>query len=200
MNPEERKEQILQCAKKLFARHGYYQTQISDIIKEAKIARGTIYQYFNNKEDIFVTLLEKFYIHWEQSISVNANEIDLKTITPKEYFTFRIQKTLAFFAKDPDLCRILLRIGLGLPGDMSTAIRRFEKRILNIVISDLTFAAKNGHVKEGLDVVLAAILISGAILRTAYYFYGFDETRRQKLDVDQVANEIANVLSPGILV
>ena len=57
MDSEQRKKQILQCAKKLFAAKGYYQTQISDIQNAAGVARGTIYQYFKNKDDIFLTLL-----------------------------------------------------------------------------------------------------------------------------------------------
>lgn len=52
MRSEEKKKKILNCAKRLFSKNGFYKTQISDIAKAAKIARGTIYQYFENKDII----------------------------------------------------------------------------------------------------------------------------------------------------
>ncbi len=71
MDSEQRKKQILECAKKLFAKKGYYQTQISDIQHEAGVARGTIYQYFKNKDDIFKTLLENLHTQMRDIISSN---------------------------------------------------------------------------------------------------------------------------------
>ena len=49
MKADERRQMLLDRAKKLFSQRGYYETQISDIIKNAKIARGTLYQYFKDR-------------------------------------------------------------------------------------------------------------------------------------------------------
>ncbi len=101
MKAEDRKTLILDCAKKLFSKKGYYNTQISDIVKTAKIARGTIYQYFLNKDDIFITLLENYYKKWEQTILVKADDIDIKAITGPDFLRYRIKNTLLFFSNDP---------------------------------------------------------------------------------------------------
>lgn len=50
--------QILRAAEKLFAKKGFYPTTIDEIAKEAKSAKGTIYLYFNNKEDLFFSVIE----------------------------------------------------------------------------------------------------------------------------------------------
>jgi len=50
--------QILQAAEKLFAKKGFYPTTIDEIAKEAKSAKGTIYLYFDNKEDLFFSVIE----------------------------------------------------------------------------------------------------------------------------------------------
>ncbi len=50
--------QILQAAEKLFAQKGFYSTTIGEIAKEAKSAKGTVYLYFNNKEDLFFSVIE----------------------------------------------------------------------------------------------------------------------------------------------
>lgn len=50
---------ILQSAKKVFEKYGYQKTSIDDIAKEAMIGKGTIYYYFNSKEDIYLAILKK---------------------------------------------------------------------------------------------------------------------------------------------
>ncbi len=50
---------IIQAAVKVFARTGFFNARISDIAKEAKVADGTIYLYFNNKYDILLSLFEE---------------------------------------------------------------------------------------------------------------------------------------------
>lgn len=49
---EERKEEILDVAEKLFGTKGFDNTSTNDILKEVGIARGTLYYHFKSKEDI----------------------------------------------------------------------------------------------------------------------------------------------------
>ncbi|WP_028316029.1 TetR/AcrR family transcriptional regulator [Desulfatibacillum aliphaticivorans] len=200
MKPEERKKLILASAKKLFSRNGYYQTQISDIIKDAGIARGTIYQYFANKEDVFVTLAEEYYSLWEESISLAAADLDLDMVNPVNYFRHRIKRTLFFFSQDKDLCNIALRVGLGLPGEMASVIKRFEERIIRLLIGDLKLGIDNGHVRQDLNVELTANLLTGALLSTAYHFYSRDAGKAKPLDINKTTEEITAVFAPGIFV
>lgn len=51
---------ILRAAMNIFARHGYHNSTISSIADEAGIAAGTIYLYFEKKEDLIVALFERF--------------------------------------------------------------------------------------------------------------------------------------------
>ena len=50
---------IIQAATKIFARNGFYQSKISEIAGEAQVADGTIYIYFENKDDILISLFEE---------------------------------------------------------------------------------------------------------------------------------------------
>jgi len=49
---QERREQILEAALDIFAKKGYYKASISQIAIEAKISKGLLYNYFQNKEDL----------------------------------------------------------------------------------------------------------------------------------------------------
>ena len=50
---------IISAAIKVFAKKGFFTARISDIAKEAKVADGTIYIYFNNKYDILLSIFEE---------------------------------------------------------------------------------------------------------------------------------------------
>lgn len=58
MRTSDKREKITQAAIKVFGRKGFFNSRISDIAKEAKVADGTIYLYFNNKYDILLSLFE----------------------------------------------------------------------------------------------------------------------------------------------
>ncbi len=50
---------IITAATKVFAKKGFFNARISDIAKEARVADGTIYLYFNNKIDILLSVFEE---------------------------------------------------------------------------------------------------------------------------------------------
>ncbi|MFD2923276.1 TetR/AcrR family transcriptional regulator [Halobacillus naozhouensis] len=55
----EKRQALLDAAKKEFSRVSFYDASISNIVKTAKIPRGSFYQYFEDKEDIFFYLLNE---------------------------------------------------------------------------------------------------------------------------------------------
>ncbi len=50
---------IIQAATRVFARKGFFQAKVSEIAREAGVADGTIYLYFENKDDILISLFEE---------------------------------------------------------------------------------------------------------------------------------------------
>ncbi len=59
MKAENKHTKIISAATKVFAKKGFFTARISDIAKEAKVADGTIYLYFNNKYDILLSVFEE---------------------------------------------------------------------------------------------------------------------------------------------
>mgnify|MGYP000005862493 CR=1 FL=1 len=52
-----RKEAIMKAALSVFSQHGFHAARIEDISREAGVGKGTIYQYFSSKEDLFRAML-----------------------------------------------------------------------------------------------------------------------------------------------
>ena len=56
---EERREQILDVASRVFARKGLAGTRIADIAAEGEMSQGLIFRYFASKEEVFSAVVEK---------------------------------------------------------------------------------------------------------------------------------------------
>ena len=55
--PEEKRERVIQVALEEFAQHGYAQASVSRMVRRAGIAKGSIYQYFDDKKDLYLYLI-----------------------------------------------------------------------------------------------------------------------------------------------
>lgn len=57
---QKRKAQIISAAARVFSKTGFSKTVMTDIAIEAQIGKGTIYEYFKSKEDLFFAVFEWF--------------------------------------------------------------------------------------------------------------------------------------------
>ena len=64
--PGIRKAQILAAAEEALAERGYHNLQLDDIARRAKVAKGTLYLYFKNKEDLLLGLAEKIALEHDR--------------------------------------------------------------------------------------------------------------------------------------
>lgn len=84
---EERKQEILDAAERLFASKGFDNTSISDILEETGIARGTLYYHFKSKEELLDAVIERMI----EKMTARAKEIaDRREIPVLQRFTMMI--------------------------------------------------------------------------------------------------------------
>jgi len=193
---EIQKARIIECAQQMFAAKGYYETQIFDIAKLAKIAKGTIYQYFKNKEDIFITLMNIYLNEWKlealdgindyrnnrQAASSNGNTI-----------WYMIYRTLSFFIKDHERSKIILRMGPGLNEEIEPIVRLFEDNVMRIVIQEIKFGQEQGYIDHNIDIEISANVIMGAVFRTCYYYFIQNHDSQNKLQLKTVTDEVTKI-------
>ena len=78
--PEERKQEILDTAMRLFYEKGYEKTSIADIAKNIGVAQGLCYRYFPSKEALFDSAIEQYAEKLVSRFSVSSlhNKMTLK--------------------------------------------------------------------------------------------------------------------------
>lgn len=59
-NPEERRQEILDTALRLFCEKGYERTSMADIASAMHVAQGLCYRYFPSKEALFDTAVDRY--------------------------------------------------------------------------------------------------------------------------------------------
>jgi AcrR family transcriptional regulator len=90
-DPQVRMTEILDATEKLFYDRGYYETQISDIVKSIGVAQGTFYYYFKSKDEVLEALINRqlslFLSELEKVVSTDS-------ITPSRKLELFVQTML----------------------------------------------------------------------------------------------------------
>jgi len=66
--PKSKRERILRAATDVFARTGYFNAKVADIARTAGVADGTIYLYFDGKEDLLISIFRDHIRNYLQSL------------------------------------------------------------------------------------------------------------------------------------
>ena len=108
LSKEERKQQIMDMALRLFSEQGYYEVTIADIAKELGMSVGNLYNYFSSKE----ALAKELLLYISKILGQEIRNINLMQISVKE----KIEKIVAFYfetvQKRPELIDYFLRVYL----------------------------------------------------------------------------------------
>ena len=199
MDREERREQILSHAVRLFAERGYHLTQISDIIEAAGIARGTFYLYFDSKRAIFSTLLDSLFRTFEAVI----RRIEVGEGHPPvgEQMRGNVDRVLDAMIEHRDLVRILLRAAVGLDPEFDGKVADFYRKLLSIVRGSIEMGMTMGLIRP-CDPEVAAIFVLGGLKELAYqYLVAADQPpAREHVASEFLAFVLGGVFRPGATV
>lgn len=103
MKSVDKHNKIIISATKVFAKKGFFNARISDIAKEAKVADGTIYLYFNNKFDILISVLEE---EIGKIIEQIEKAIEQET-DPEKMLNIFIEKHLSAMKQNKNLAEVI---------------------------------------------------------------------------------------------
>ncbi len=149
---EARRKSILQAAREQFYLDGYEASTIDKIAERAELSKGTIYSYFDSKEEIYVLANIDSYLELEKALTVAAQ----RDLPPEEklravYFAF-IDHCLVF--------REQLRLGLYfytqaarkmVPKDLLDEIDGHTWKCLEISTQAIREAKEQGVLREDVD-------------------------------------------------
>jgi len=183
---------IINAATKVFAKKGFFNARISDIAKEAKVADGTIYLYFNNKFDILISV-------FDEEISNMINQINklLKNENdPRNMLAIFISKHLMMMKKNRNLAEVIqieLRQSLKIIKDYRNS--KFSE-YLDIIASIIQLGQEQEVYRSDIDAEIATRAIFGALDETARIW---SLPTKGKYSAEQMADHVIQIFLSGLL-
>lgn len=159
MDPDKRRQHLLACARRVFAKKGYHEASIDDVIQAARVARGTFYNYFDSKRAVFQQVLEELFV--EIWASVPPIRVGDGEDVPAQVVA-NLTSLCTLLERERDIGRILLAGAGGLDPESDRALARFYESCRDRLARALEKGQELGIVGEG-DSVALAIAIMGIV-------------------------------------
>jgi AcrR family transcriptional regulator len=99
-----RRTQILNAAVLCFARRGYYETTIEDLVTETGLSRGALYLYYPSKEAIYLAISERWSCGLQEAIQVRLTP----DLSPAAILRLVIEVNGEQVQAEADACRVLM--------------------------------------------------------------------------------------------
>ncbi|MGZ5330595.1 MAG: TetR/AcrR family transcriptional regulator [Solirubrobacterales bacterium] len=164
----EKRRAILDAAIRVFARQGFHAARVSDIAREAGVAYGLVYHYFDSKEQM---LNELFSERWALLLDA-IRQADAELDGPRDKLEAAAGYIIESYRHDPELMKVIIvevtraanTFGRTHLPEIREAYDQIEK-----IVGD---AQRAGEFRDDVSAVFAAMLFYGAIeqLLTGWIF------------------------------
>lgn len=159
---QERKNEIMEMALTVFIEEGYANTKLAKIADRCKIARTTLYQYFENKDSIFKYALKSF----TDSLSVDyISMASRRDIRPDEKFEMIIMDIINVCYTRRELLFLLLdfliqvkREGTNFSSNLNRRTIRIKRLFARIFLDGIKMGIfKDLHVRSMTEILISQI-------------------------------------------
>jgi AcrR family transcriptional regulator len=182
---DSRKKLILKSARTLFFKKGFNNVTVDEIAKSSELGKGSIYLYFNSKEEIYAQILLNDIEDFNQQVYVLLNKKKIAADLLVEFSNIYVD----FFFNDGELFRILMTYMLqpakmNLTEKLNSQILTANARSIDVIgkilqlgVSSKEFPA-NINIKQNQNAIWG--LLNGII--SLYIFSGSPIKRRERIN------------------
>lgn len=162
--PPQKQEAIEQAAIDEFAAYGFDASNMNRIVAAAKISKGSFYQYFVDKKDLYFHLVDTLTQKKRQHMQPFVDSYRQRTFS--ENLVQMLDIGLAFSKSDPRLQRLAEDFATKHQAFLSEFIQKYSPETADFYSMLLEDAEAKGQLRTDLDIPVAALLISTLINQT----------------------------------
>lgn len=153
-------EAILEAAERVFVRDGYHETKMADVAAETGVSVGTLYNYFESKELIFASIIERGQVEMDARVDVACSAED-----PLERVRDVLRTGFGFIEERGALFTVFMQIGLNSEADIKrvagdTAEQGYL-RFLGVLQTAMEEAAAQGRIRTDIPPARLASALAG---------------------------------------
>lgn len=187
--PEERRAQILRSARAVFAQRGYHPASVADILEHAGVARGTFYNHFDSKQQIFQEVLAEVMVE----VTAGVRPIDVDGDIPTQVRN-NVRAVVRALIELGEGARVLFADAAGLDADGLAALADFYSRAVSRIERALRTGLAFGVVRP-CEPALVAPMLLGMVKEPV--LVGLLTGRSP--DSGALVDEVERVLTAGVL-
>jgi AcrR family transcriptional regulator len=166
---EERKDQILAAATKVFTERGFFDARMDDIVAESGLSKGALYWYFDSKDAIIVGILDRIF-DWESS---HLDEILEREVSAQKKLELFIETSFQDINKMEPLMPIFFDFwSLSVRNKtINKAIKRYYQSFIELVEPIIDLGIEQGEFRP-VNIQETAVAI-GALFEGTILFYAY---------------------------
>ena len=180
-----RRAQLLDVARRVFARDGYRGTSMEAIAEAAGVTKPVLYQHFSSKHALYASLLEA---ELGQLTEALVRAFDLAEGN-EERLRLGFGAYLGFVEAHEDAFRLLFTEGLGLDDDFQRRVARFREWVADRITAIIRAEA---GLPEARARALAVAIVGMAESAATWWL-----SERRPLPIDELADELAGLAWKG---
>jgi len=199
--PDEKRNLIISAALHEFSRANYNTASINQICRRANIAKGSFYQYFTDKLDLYVYIMT---LGIEEKIRFFSKAVtEFNTLTLEEQFRLLFLKGVEFAKKHP----LYAALGEQFSKENDTSaklavIKEGNRQSESLFMRMIQNAKERGEIDSTVDTLALSLLLQ-SINNTVYNYmldkYGEANYQHNEEDIKSFINSLINIVFNGIM-
>ena len=154
------RQQILVEATRLFARRGFDATPLQDIATAVGIRKPSLLYHFPSKQALRLAVLQKMAAHWSEALPRLLHA----ATSGASQFDAVVEEMVAFFSRDPDRARLVIREILDRPDEIDALLRDQVRSWVTIVCDYIRKGQAQGRVYADVDPEAYVVQVSNLVL------------------------------------
>jgi len=156
---ESTKDRIINSAKKLFADQGYQKTTVVDISKQAGLSEAALYEYFQGKEDLLLTIPDLWVAELIEDLKDQLFGLKGAFNKLRKYLWWNMRR-IEQSPLDAKIVYLFLKTNANF---MKTEVYSNVKILYSFLTDIFEEGKKSGEMKPDLDPLLARAIFIGAM-------------------------------------
>ena len=174
--PREKRETIMNAAVEEFAEYGLENASTNRIVKNSGIAKGSFYQYFEDKQDVFIHLLD--VIEQQEMEFFKDRHPPSTNLDTFHYFRWMLKTGMEFGLSHPRMVQAAWRVLLGEGLYYGKSFDQYRQKTKQVLTTMIKAAIERGEVDPSVDVELAIMVME--TWSNAITTYVLNEGMKQK--------------------
>jgi AcrR family transcriptional regulator len=185
MSGRERREQLLNVGRTVFAEKGYEATSVEEISQRADVSKPIVYEHFGGKEGLYAVVVDR---ETQRLLERITNSLDADH--PKQKLEQAAQAFLGYIEAEPDGFRILVRDSPGVGGTGTFA------SLIGDIAAQVEYVFVEEFKDRDYDTKLAGLYSHALVGMVALVGEWWLDARKPKRDV--VAAHLVNIAWNGL--